>query len=37
VLSGWVGDDDRFPVAVDAFWRRLLATAGSAPVASIAR
>ncbi|HUD79937.1 MAG TPA: helix-turn-helix domain-containing protein [Streptosporangiaceae bacterium] len=37
VLSGWVGDDDRFPAAVDAFWRRLLATAGSAPVASIAR
>lgn len=36
VLSGWVADDAGFPVAVDAFWRRLVATAGSASVTSIA-
>jgi AraC-like DNA-binding protein len=36
VLSGWVGEDDGFPVVVDAFWRRLVATAGSASVTSIA-
>ena len=36
VLSGWVCEDDKFPVAVDAFWRRLVATAGSASVTSIA-
>jgi AraC-like DNA-binding protein len=36
VLSGWVGEDDGYPVAVDAFWRRLAATAGSASVTAIA-
>jgi AraC-like DNA-binding protein len=36
VLCGWVDDDAGFPVAVDAFWRRLVATAGSASVTSIA-
>jgi AraC-like DNA-binding protein len=36
VLSGWVGEADGFPVAVDAAWRRLVATAGSATVTSIA-
>jgi AraC-like DNA-binding protein len=36
VLSGWVDDDAGFPVAVDAFWRLLVATAGSASVTSIA-
>jgi AraC-like DNA-binding protein len=36
VLSGWAVDDDGFPVAVGAFWRRLSATAGSASVTSIA-
>jgi AraC-like DNA-binding protein len=35
VLSGWAGEDDGYPVAVDAFWRRLAATAGSASVSSI--
>jgi AraC-like DNA-binding protein len=35
VLSGWVREDDGFPVTVDAFWRRLVATAGSASVTSI--
>jgi hypothetical protein len=36
VLSGWVGDAEGFPVTVDAFWRRLVATAGSASVTSLA-
>lgn len=36
VLSGWAVEDDGFPVAVGAFWRRLSATAGSASVTSIA-
>jgi AraC-like DNA-binding protein len=36
VLSAWVGEADGFPVTVGAFWSRLVATAGSASVTSIA-
>jgi AraC-like DNA-binding protein len=35
VLTSWL-TEDRYPPAVDAMWRRLVVSAGSAPIAAIA-